>query len=119
MLMNWECTFSAVKTLGKRKSEVRVIARERVDLLVANALHEWDEYLAAKQANQAKKIAMRFRIRLPYEIRQLYCKKCKAFIVPGRSARVRVGRSRSRAVRITCLKCSHTYRKILRWNKDL
>ena len=107
------------KALGKRKPQVREIAKERIDLLVANALHEQDEYLAAKQASQAKKIAMRFRIGLPYEIRQLYCKKCKTFIVPGRSARVRVGRARSRAIRITCLKCGHIYRKILRWNKDL
>jgi ribonuclease P protein subunit RPR2 len=108
------------KALSKRKKpQVKEIARERVDVLVANALHEQDEYLAAKQARQAKKIAMRFRIRLPYKIRQLYCKKCKTFIVPGRSARVRVGRAKTRAVRITCLKCGHTYRKILRWNKDL
>lgn len=100
------------KALDKKKSQVREIAKERIDLLVANALHERDEYLAAKQASRAKKIAMRFRIRLPYEIRQLYCKKCKTFIVPGRDARVRVGRTRLRAVRITCLKCGHTYRKI-------
>jgi ribonuclease P protein subunit RPR2 len=107
------------KALGKRKPQVREIAKERIDLLVANALHERDECLAAKQASQAKKIAMRFRIRLPYNIRQLYCKKCKRFIVPGRSARVRVGRARSKAVRLTCLRCGYTYRKILRWNKDL
>jgi ribonuclease P protein subunit RPR2 len=105
--------------LSKRKSQVKEIAKERIDVLVANALHEQDEYLAAKQAYRAKKISMRFRIRLPHRIRQLYCKKCKAFIVPARSARVRVGRTKPRAVRITCLKCGYTYRKILQWNKDL
>lgn len=100
------------KALDKKRSQVREIAKERIDLLVANALHERDEHLAAKQAGRAKKIAMRFQIRLPYETRQLYCKKCKTFIVPGRHARVRVGRTRLRAIRITCLKCGHTYRKI-------
>ena len=105
--------------MSKRKPQVKEIAEERIDMLVANALHEQDKYLAAKKACRAKKIAMRFRIRLPYRIRQLYCKKCKIFIVPGRSARIRVGRAKTRAVRITCLKCGHTYRKILRWNKDL
>ncbi|MGH9954162.1 MAG: RNase P subunit, partial [Nitrososphaeraceae archaeon] len=49
----------------------------------------------------------------------LYCKRCKAFIIPGRSARVRVGRAKTRALRITCLKCGYTYRKLLVWNKDL
>ncbi|MDQ3717854.1 MAG: RNase P subunit [Thermoproteota archaeon] len=105
--------------MSKRKLQVEEIAKDRIDLIIANALHEQDEYLAAKQASQARKIAMRFRIRLPYRIRQLYCKKCKTFIVPGRSARVRVGRAKSRAIRITCLKCGYTYRKILTRNKDL
>ncbi|HET6808658.1 MAG TPA: RNase P subunit [Nitrososphaera sp.] len=105
--------------MSRKKQKVKQIAREHIDLLVEYALHEKDDHLAAKQARQAKKIAMHQRIRLPYEIRQLYCKRCKAFIVPGRSARVRVGRAKTKAVRITCLKCGHTYRKILIWNKDL
>lgn len=95
------------------KQQAKEIARERIDILVKSALKEKDEALAARQAYQAKKIAMRFRVRLPYEARQLFCKKCKAFIVPGRSARVRVGRTKTRAVRITCLRCGHTYRKIM------
>ena len=95
------------------KVQVREIARERIEILVKSALKERDEALAARQALQAKKIAMRFRVRLPYEARQLYCKTCKAFIVPGRGARIRVGRSKTRAVRITCLRCGHTYRKIM------
>ena len=102
-----------------RQQATKEIARERIDLLVKIALKEDDEALAARQARQAKKIAMRFRVRLPYDVRQLFCKKCKAFIVPGRSARVRVGRAKTRAVRITCLRCGHTYRKVLGWNKDL
>jgi ribonuclease P protein subunit RPR2 len=95
------------------KQQAKEIARERIDILVKSALKEKDEALAARQAHQAKKIAMRFRVRLPYEARQLFCKKCKAFIVPGRSARVRVGRSKTSAVRITCLRCGHTYRRVL------
>jgi ribonuclease P protein subunit RPR2 len=95
------------------KQQAKEVARERIDILVKSALKERDEALAARQAYQAKKIAMRFRVRLPYEARQLYCKKCKAFVVPGRSARVRVGRAKTRAVRITCLRCGHVYRKVL------
>ena len=105
--------------MNKKRQKVKRIAREHIDVLVENALHEKDDLLAAKQASQAKKIAMHQRIRLPYDIRQLYCKRCKAVIVPGRSSRVRVGRAKTKAVRITCLKCDHTYRKILVWNKDL
>jgi ribonuclease P protein subunit RPR2 len=95
------------------RQQAKEVARERIDILVRSALKEKDEALAAKQADQAKKIAMRFRVRLPYEARQLYCKKCKAFIVPGRSSRVRVGRAKTSTARITCLRCGHVYRKIL------
>ncbi len=108
-----------MKILDGKKHKVKQIAREHIELLVEYALHEKDVYIAEKQAHQAKKIAMHQRIRPPYEVRQLYCKRCKAFIVPGRSARVRVGRTKTRAVRVTCLKCDYTYRKILVWNKDL
>ncbi|MGH9992810.1 MAG: ribonuclease P protein component 4 [Nitrososphaera sp.] len=97
----------------KKRERLKVLARERVDLLTASALKERNQDLAKKQARLAKKIAMRFRLRLPYGIRQLYCKRCKLFIIPGRSARVRMGRSNTKGIRITCLKCGHVYRKVL------
>ena len=98
-----------------RKQIVKEIAKERIDLLIANALVEIrdNEKLAYDQAILAKKIAMRYRLKLPYYIRQLFCKKCKYFIIPGRNSRVRIGRSDTKALRITCMKCNHTYRKIL------
>ena len=98
-----------------KKSTARDVAKERIRLLIDHALREalYDDILANKQAKLAKKIAMRMRLRLPYEIRQLYCKRCKEFILPGISSRIRTGRSRLKAVRITCLKCGHIYRKVL------
>jgi ribonuclease P protein subunit RPR2 len=93
----------------------RQIGRERVDIVIANALaySKSNMELANSQAQLAKKIAMRVRLKLDYEIRQLYCKKCKYFVIPGRSCRVRVGRYRVKGIRITCLRCGHVYRKII------
>lgn len=99
--------------------QAKEIAKRRIEILVKIALQEKDETLAERQAQLAKKIAMRFRVRLPYRARQLFCKKCKAFIVPGRGSRIRVGRTKTKAVRITCLRCGHTKRKVLGQNKDL
>ena len=98
-----------------KRSTAREIAKERVRLLVDHALREalYDDILANNQAKLVRKIAMRMRLRLPYEIRQLYCKRCKEFILPGISSRIRIGRSRLKAVRITCLKCGHIYHKVL------
>ncbi|MGH9909222.1 MAG: ribonuclease P protein component 4 [Nitrososphaerales archaeon] len=92
------------------------LALQRIEILVQNALEtaKSDPKLAQKRALLAKKISMKFRVRLPYQIRQLFCKKCKEFIIPGKTARVRVGRTNVKAVRITCLKCGHVYRKIVK-----
>lgn len=100
----------------KKQDMAKTIARERIEILIANALSEVKENrdtLADHHAYLAKKIAMRLRLGLPYEIRQLYCKSCKRFITPGKNARVRIGRSRINSIRITCVKCGHTYRKVL------
>lgn len=98
------------------KKSHRDLALERIEILVRNALENvrTDPALAQKQARLAKRISTKFRVRLPYEIRQLYCKRCKKFIVPGEAARVRVGRTSVKAVRITCLNCGHVYRKIIK-----
>lgn len=96
-----------------KKQQAKEIARERIEALIACALAEKDFSLAARQAALAKKIAMRHRLRLPYDVRQLFCKKCKSFVVPGRTSRVRTGRSKTRALRVTCSVCGHTRRKVL------
>ena len=98
------------------KKSQKDLAMQRIEILVQNALEnaKSDAELAQKQAMLAKKISNKFRVRLPYEIRQLYCKNCKRFIVPGIDARVRIGRSNVKAVRITCLRCGHIYRKIIK-----
>jgi ribonuclease P protein subunit RPR2 len=111
------------------KSRVRDIAEERINIIVTNALRSAgdNQNIANSQTQLAKRIAMRVRLRLGYEIRQLYCKKCKYFIIPGRNSRIRIGRSNVKALRITCLRCGHIYRKIIkrskrpypRGNKDL
>ncbi|HKR57411.1 MAG TPA: RNase P subunit [Candidatus Nitrosopolaris sp.] len=90
------------------------IARERIDILISHALRQAreNENIASDQARMAKKIAMRLRVRMHYEIRQLFCKSCKRFVIPGRDSRVRIGRTNTKCIRITCLKCGHTYRKI-------
>ncbi|HJT50006.1 MAG TPA: RNase P subunit [Nitrososphaeraceae archaeon] len=104
-----------------KKNQQKMIAAERIKILLTTALEEVkqnNDYLAERNAYIAKKIAMRLRLRLPYEYRQLYCKRCKKFITPGRYSRIRIGRSRISSIRITCLKCGHTYRKIIQKRKQ-
>ena len=91
------------------------IALERMYILVKIAISNArsDPNLAEKQANLAKRISTHYRIRMPYELRINFCKKCKKFIVPGINSRIRVGRTPLKSIRITCNFCEHTYRKVI------
>lgn len=101
------------------KPAVKRMALERMRILVDSAVSNArrDHALAQRQALLARGLSTRYRIRMPYEIRMTFCKKCKSFIPPGAHARVRVGgagggRGRSlKWVRVTCGFCGHVYRK--------
>ncbi|MCS7117046.1 MAG: RNase P subunit [Nitrososphaerota archaeon] len=92
----------------------RELARQRVDILLENAIKNAtiDMNLAQRQAQIARRICMKYNLRLPYEKRQLFCRGCKRFIIPGLNARVRLSR-KIKAVVITCMECGHVYHKIL------
>ena len=93
----------------------RGIALERMRILVASAVSNAraDPRLARRQALLARRIGTRHRVRMPYEMRIVFCKKCKSFMAPGIDSRVRIGRSLVRAVRVTCGFCGHTYRRVI------
>ena len=98
------------------KNSKKQIATQRIQILFHNALSNAknNPRLAQKQAEIAKKISMKFKIKMPIEIRSSFCKKCKKFIVPNISSRVRVGQSNVKSISVTCNFCTHTYRNIIK-----
>lgn len=97
------------------KPYLRKIALERMQILIDNAISNarTNPQLSQRQAMLARKISTRHKVRMPYDLRIVFCKKCKSFIAPGINSRIRVGRASVRAIRISCTLCGHTYRKIL------
>ena len=97
------------------KNSKKEIATKRIEILFTNAVSNarLEPDLAERQALLAKKIRMKYKIKMPYEIRSSFCKKCKKFIVPGINSKVRIGRSNVKSIRVTCNFCTHTYRKII------
>lgn len=97
------------------KPDLRDIAKERMQILIKEAISNArkNPTLAQRQASLARKISTKHRIRMPYEIKMNFCKKCKSFIAPGVNSRIRLGRSQLKSIRITCGFCNHTYRKII------
>ncbi|RJS76152.1 ribonuclease P [Candidatus Bathyarchaeota archaeon] len=78
-----------VKILFKLAAEV---ARDRPDL-------------AQRYAEIARKISMRTRTHLPRKYHLQVCKRCKRFILPGVTSRVRIQPRREPHVVVTCLYC--------------
>jgi len=96
------------------KNSKKQIALKRMEILFNNAIlnAKNNPSLAQKQAEIAKKISMKFKIKMPFEISSSFCKKCKKFIPPGIASKIRLG-SKPKSIRITCSYCNHTYRKII------
>lgn len=97
------------------KPAVRKLAMERMQILIQNAISNAriDPELSQRQALLARRISTRHKIRMPYELRMNFCKKCKSFIAPGVNSRIRLGRASVKSIRISCYLCGHTYRKII------
>ena len=97
------------------KPAVRKIALERMQILIENAISNAREnpQLPQRQALLARRISTRHNIRMPYDLRIVFCKKCKSFIAPGINSRIRLGRASVKSIRISCNYCGHTYRKII------
>ncbi len=92
-----------VRLAGERIADLFALAeREAVTGDPARA----DRYVAL-----ARRIGMRYNVRLMPEYRELYCRGCSRFWVEGRTVRTRI-RS-GRRIR-TCLACGRERRTILR-----
>ena len=88
---------------------------ERMQILINNAISNarTDPELSQRQASIARRISSKYKIRMPYDLRIVFCKKCKSFIAPGLNSRIRLGRTSVKSIRISCNLCGHTYRKII------
>ena len=97
------------------KQAKKKIALERIDVLINSAISNArsNPDLAQRQASLARRISTHHRIKMPYELRINFCKKCKNFIAPGINSRIRLGRTRLKSIRITCNFCENTYRKVI------
>ena len=84
-------------------------------LLIDNAISNarTNPELSQRQALLARRISTRHKIKMPFDLRMVFCKKCKSFIAPGINSRIRLGRSSVKSIRISCNFCEHTYRKII------
>ncbi|RLI78782.1 ribonuclease P [Archaeoglobales archaeon] len=89
--------------LKREKRLERKIAKERIRILIEKAekMKLEDYELAKRYVELAKKISMKYRVRIPKELRVKFCKKC---LYPYKFGKFRVRVRKSRVI-ITCLNC--------------
>lgn len=99
----------------KLRRDAKEDAASVVELLTESAvnLSHTNPGLAKEQAALARKVKLRFNVRLDPSFRRFTCRGCKGLLVPGVNARVRLGHGKTTVLRVTCLDCGRVNRKIL------
>ncbi len=79
----------------------------------AVSLSHIDPSVAKEQASLARKVKLRFNVRLGPSLTRFTCRGCKGLLVPGVNARVRLGHGKVTVIRVTCADCGHVNRRVL------
>ncbi|MFI5404847.1 MAG: ribonuclease P protein component 4 [Candidatus Gagatemarchaeaceae archaeon] len=90
-------------------------AAELVKLLTESSvsLSHTNLALAKEQAALARRVRLRFNVRLDPSLGRFTCRGCKSLLVPGVNARVRLGHGKQTILRVTCAECGRVNRRIL------
>ena len=92
------------------KAVQKRIAKERIVTLFKQAELSSKEDMdqANRYVDLARKIAMRVKMPIPKEYKQLFCKHCYSYLVAGKNSRHRINNGK---VIISCFKCKK-YKRI-------
>jgi len=86
------------------KTQQRKIALSEVCIILNKAKEVFNEKpdLAHKYAKKARRVAMKYKLKLPLTLKRKICKNCFSYLVPGKNLRVRTNRGH---VVYYCLVC--------------
>lgn len=82
----------------------RAIAFERINILFKEAreVFKKDKKLSNRYVELARKIAMKYKVRIPSELQKQFCKHCYKFLMPDINCRIRL---HNKKVVYYCLEC--------------
>lgn len=97
------------KKHAKKPDEQRKIAFERVSILFDEAKKAFDEepQLSDRYVHLARKIAMKYKVKIPSRLKRSFCKKCHKYLFPGKNLRVRTKKGH---MVYYCLNCKNIAR---------
>lgn len=95
---------------GKQK-EMKEIARQRIVYLFKQAGLKFNKNpaLSNRYVTLARKLAMKYKIRISPELKRKFCKHCYKYLVPGKNCRVRTHKGK---VVYSCFNCKKFMRFI-------
>ncbi len=92
----------------KPASQIK-IAKKRIEFLFKHAkeVFKEDSKFSDKYVKIARRIAMKYKIRLSSSIKKRFCKHCHKYLMPGVNCRIRLHKHR---LIYYCLSCKHYMR---------
>ncbi len=80
-------------------------AKERINELFE--LAESNESYANRYVSMARKISMKYKVKIPKELKKRFCKHCYKYLRQGKNVRVR---RNEKGIVYTCLECNKQMR---------
>jgi ribonuclease P protein subunit RPR2 len=82
------------------------IAKERIEILFSEARKTASENIkrATRYVFLARKIGMRYNIRIPAKHRREFCHHCHSYLLPGKNCKVRTN-PKTKCVEYYCAEC--------------
>lgn len=84
------------------------IAKERITILFSLAERERNDHpeRSRRYVELARKIGMRYNVRLGKERKRRFCSKCNSFFIQGKNCKARA-RKEKQSIVFKCLECGH------------
>ncbi|MEK6808523.1 MAG: ribonuclease P [Nanoarchaeota archaeon] len=92
-----------------KKTEEKDIARKRILKLFCEGkkVFNSDSKLSNRYIELARKLSMKFKVRIPNHLKRRFCKYCNYYLVPDKNCRIRLHKTR---VIYYCLNCKRFMR---------
>ncbi|RLJ04245.1 MAG: ribonuclease P [Candidatus Aenigmatarchaeota archaeon] len=101
---------AAEQNRRKKPKWQQTIAKERIEILFDEAAKQAKKKnldLSNRYVKLARKISMRYQVRIPKHLKRRFCKYCYSYLQPGVTCRQRI---KDKIITIKCLSCKRIIR---------
>ena len=96
--------FTMKRAYKPKPKKEKQIALERIKVLFQQAkeVFKKDKSLANRYVKLARELSMKYKVRIPPNLKRRFCKNCYSYLMPGVNARIR---TRNGKVVYYCMEC--------------